>query len=192
MLGKPLQLGRGEEQIQHLMCNIVEITYVIPTGKLQYQFSYRILPTKQKSYPNLESIMIMKLVTESWRERKAEEKRAFEAGEITADDCYMDRLFPDSFIDRTEILLKAFTVAIKQCPTSASDFPQVMRNIETLVLGLNQINEDFDYGVIETGEREELCEFIDQVITSRGIDIEALAASKNCDRYELTDEWRDW
>lgn len=136
--------------------------------------------------------MAVKRSSEIWRERKAEEARQFAAGEITAEDRYLDELFPDDFIARVDILLKAFAEAIDQCATTASDFPRVMQSIQTLVLALNTVNEDFNEEVIETGEREDLCEFIDAVIIGRGIDIEALAAAQGCRRYELTDEWRDW
>lgn len=136
--------------------------------------------------------MPTKLPTAAWREQKTEEARKFEAGEITAAERYMDKLFPDAFIDRTDLLLKDFAAAINQCSAAAADFPRVMQNIQDVVLALNKINDDFELRVIETGEREELCEFIDSVIIERGIDIESLAASQNCTRYELTDEWRDW
>lgn len=136
--------------------------------------------------------MQIQLTTESWREAKTEERRKFEAGEISADDCYMEQLFPDEFIDRTEHLLKEFVASMDQCSSSPSDFPQVMQHVEVLVVALNKVNEDFDHGVIETNEREELCAFIDEVIIAKGIDIEALAASQNLGRHEITDEWRDW
>lgn len=136
--------------------------------------------------------MIVKLTTASWREQKAEERRALAAGEITADDCFMDQLFPDEFIDKAENLLKDFVAAIDQCPTSAQGFPQVMRGVETLVVALNRLNEEFDFEVIETDEREDLCAFIEETIIARGIDIEALAAAQNCSRHEITDQWREW
>ncbi len=136
--------------------------------------------------------MSVQLPTESWREHKAEEKREFEAGTITADDCYMERLFPDAFVDCTERLLKEFVISVELCSASTADYPLVMQNIETLVIALNKVNEDFDHGVTETDEREELCAFIDEVILAKGIDIEALAASQSCGRHELTDQWRDW
>jgi hypothetical protein len=134
----------------------------------------------------------MKLPTTAWREQKAEEARKFAAGEITAAECYMDKLFPDPFIDRTGLLLQDFAAAISRCSPTAAGFPPVMQHIQNVVLALNNINQDFDHRVIETGEREALCEFIDAVIIEQGIDIDALAASQNCTRYELTDEWRDW
>jgi hypothetical protein len=136
--------------------------------------------------------MSIELITQSWRQNKAEEQSAFAAGEISAEDCCMDRLFPEAFIDRTEALLKDLLASIAKCPIDASGFHQVMQSIETLVVGLNQINEDFDGEVIETGEREELCAFIDEVIAARGIDLDALAAFQGCGPGELTDPWRDW
>lgn len=137
-------------------------------------------------------MLTVKLTTDLWRERKAEEQRAFKAGEIAADDVVMDKLFPDEFIDKTELLLKDFIASIDQCSTSDHDFPHVMQCIEALVVSLNQVNEEFDFEVIETDEREELCAFIDDVIIAKGIDIEALAAAQNCGRHELTDQWREW
>ena len=67
-----------------------------------------------------------------------------------------------------------------------------MRNVEVLVVALNDINHDFDYNVIETDEREELCAYIDGVIMLKCIDIDALATFNRCGRHELTDRWREW
>ncbi|WP_137938065.1 DUF5713 family protein [Chitinivorax sp. B] len=136
--------------------------------------------------------MPVQLITQWWREQKEKERCALAAGEISADECHMDELFPDAFIEQTEQLLRAFIAEIDQCATTDTGFPRVMKGIEVLVLALNEVNDQFDGSVIETGEREALCDFIDQVIVNRGIDIEALAASQQCSRYELTDSWRDW
>ena len=136
--------------------------------------------------------MQVKLTTDTWRERKAEEKRERDAGEISADECILDQLFPDAFIDRTEHLLRVFASSIEGCSTLTNDYPKVMKTIEALVVALNKVNEDFDHKVIETGEREELCDFVDQVLIAKGIDIEDLAAFHGCEANALTDEWRDW
>jgi hypothetical protein len=136
--------------------------------------------------------MKVRIPTEYWRNRKAEERQRFLAGKIAAKDCFMEQLFPDEFIERTDALLKEFISSISTFSSTEADYSRVMAAIQLLVIELNKINDDFDGSVIETGEREELCEFIDNVIIERGIDIEALAASQDCDRNELTDEWRDW
>lgn len=129
---------------------------------------------------------------EYWRERKAEERSDFLAGKIPESDCYMERLFPDAFIEVTDLKLKAFAASIAACGLAAADYPRVMAAIMALVLELNEINNDFGGSVIETGEREALCQFIDDVIVAHGIDIAALAASQDCEVNELTDAWRDW
>jgi phosphomannomutase len=101
-------------------------------------------------------------------------------------------LFPDAFLDRAGKASTQYVAAIAACGTGADDYPKVMAAIEALVITLNEINDDFDGAVIETGEREEFCEFIDQVVLAHGIDIGALAAANDCDPAELTDQWRDW
>ncbi|BCB74790.1 hypothetical protein GCM10022251_79180 [Phytohabitans flavus] len=59
------------------------------------------------------------------------------------------------------------------------------------MLALNGVDEDFG-GHIDTITREELCEYIDDVLTATGVDVEALTARRGRDGSELTDEWRDW
>lgn len=57
---------------------------------------------------------------------------------------------------------------------------------KTAVLSLNRLNEEVE-GLIETGEREDLCELIDRV---------AIAARLNPKDYGggegIADEWREW
>ena len=130
--------------------------------------------------------------TECWNERKAEERRRLAAGEISEAECHKAQLFPDAFVERTDALLKEFVASTEQCSPSESDFHLIMESIETLVVALNQVNEDFDHSVIETDEREELCEFIDATVAARGVDLDKLAAFHGCGRHELTDQWRDW
>ena len=125
--------------------------------------------------------------------RKLDEKRAFEAGEITADECYMEQLFPDEFIDRTEPLLITFANEIKTISQQGiEDFAAISAAIKYTVLALNKINVEFDHAVIETDEREQLCQYIDDVMESVSIDLDRLAEHLNCGRHEITDEWREW
>jgi len=57
---------------------------------------------------------------------------------------------------------------------------------KTSVLSLNKLNDEIE-GLIETGEREDLCELIDQI---------TIAAELNPNNYAdgegLADKWRDW
>jgi len=45
-----------------------------------------------------EKPMSVQLPTQSWSERKADERREFAAGNIAEDDCFMERLFPDALL----------------------------------------------------------------------------------------------
>ncbi|MFD0582875.1 hypothetical protein [Dactylosporangium darangshiense] len=56
------------------------------------------------------------------------------------------------------------------------------------MLALNAIDDE--EGLIETGEREELYRFIEDVLTAAGIDVEALIARRGLDDAELTSPWR--
>lgn len=136
--------------------------------------------------------MSIQLPTQAWRERKNDETAQLQSGKISAEDCYMDELFPDEFIGQTEVVLLAFLDELDQAKSSPADLSMVSAAIKNAVLKLNKINDDFDGSVIETGEREELCLFIDEAIESKGYNIEQLAQSMDCNRFELTDAWRDW
>ncbi len=50
-----------------------------------------------------------------------------------------------------------------------------------VVIGLNELNEQFDY-FIETLEREELCEFIIKAANAADLETEE----------DITEEWREW
>ena len=134
--------------------------------------------------------MAVKLVTETWREDKAEEKRQFEAGEISEGELCLDQLFPDQFIADTEPLLLEFVSAIAK--TDALNYESVMNSIKSLVEKLNEINDRFDGEVIETGEREQLCQYIEDVISESAIDLDQYAKNRECDKSEITDLWREW
>ena len=134
--------------------------------------------------------MAVKLITQAWREDKAEERRDFEAGKITQDELCLDQLFTDQFIADTELLLTSFADAI--AGQDGSDFDRVTNTIKSLVENLNAINDKYDGEVIETGELEQLCQYIEDVISESSIDLDAYAHFMKCDRSEITDEWREW
>ena len=57
---------------------------------------------------------------------------------------------------------------------------------KTAILSLNKLNDKIE-GLIETGEREELCELIDQITRASGLNPKDFA-----DGEGIADEWRDW
>ena len=58
---------------------------------------------------------------------------------------------------------------------------------ETATLSLNDLNKETDWALIETGEREELCELMNEIAQAAGID-----HSKYGHGEGLASEWRDW
>ena len=64
-------------------------------------------------------------------------------------------------------------------PTDAA----IMEQVETLVLALNDLNEKVDYSMIETGEREAICEIIQE---------SAIACGLQEYGDDITEEWREW
>jgi hypothetical protein len=101
----------------------------------------------------------------------------------------MTALHPLPVIDATDDVLAQFETDVSALanPSDAA----VLRTVETVVLALNALNEEHGFP-IETGEREELCQFMDDLLTEAGIDAAALMDRQGRQRAELTDEWRDW
>jgi len=58
--------------------------------------------------------------------------------------------------------------------------------IKTSILSLNKLNSEID-GLIETGEREDLCELLDQITIASGLNPKDYA-----DGEGIADLWRDW
>jgi len=54
--------------------------------------------------------------------------------------------------------------------------------VKDLVLSLNQLNAKCDECLIETDQREEICEFISKVVADAKVDFTG----------DITEEWRDW
>ncbi|MEV8392726.1 MULTISPECIES: hypothetical protein [unclassified Streptomyces] len=86
--------------------------------------------------------------------------------------------------------MQSFEADVRALPSPSDE--QVFGTIRCVVLALNSINEEYGGAGYETGEREELCEYIDQSLTEHGIDVPALAARNGMGAHKITDEWRDW
>lgn len=55
-------------------------------------------------------------------------------------------------------------------------------HVKTLVLSLNSLNDSCDDCLIETDQREDICEFIQSVLSSANIHFEG----------DITETWREW
>lgn len=82
-----------------------------------------------------------------------------------------------------------FDELISNLITSGENAPeeQKVTYFEEAVLALNDLNDEQDGALIETGEREELCELIDQITVASGLDPDNFG-----DGGGIADEWRDW
>ena len=58
----------------------------------------------------------------------------------------------------------------------------ITSSVKDTILKLNALNEKCDYNIIETDQREDICELINAVITSKGHTVEE----------DITEEWREW
>jgi hypothetical protein len=65
--------------------------------------------------------------------------------------------------------------------------PKKLKKFEKAVVALNELNDQTEGALIETGEREELCELFNQVAIQAGID-----PTKYGDGEGPASEWRDW
>ncbi|WP_327684452.1 hypothetical protein [Streptomyces sp. NBC_00467] len=112
------------------------------------------------------------------------------AGTLNAEDAFLAELYPGSLLDATVDALDAFESELRTLH-GLSDH-EVFEAVERVVLARNVINDQHDGAAYETGEREELGDYIDQALTECGVDVPALTARHGMGRYEITDKWRDW
>ena len=91
-----------------------------------------------------------------------------------------DPPYTEQDISECSLMLDHF---IKDVAHSAhkSDFDQVKIKVREMVLSLNAFNEKHNHTIIETDQREGICELVDQVIEN--------ARHKVID--DITEEWRE-
>ncbi|GGR68079.1 hypothetical protein GCM10010169_09710 [Micromonospora fulviviridis] len=126
--------------------------------------------------------------TEKWGREVQDQKGRIAAGTLAEDDAYALHLWPEAFIAAVDTVLDAYEADVRSFSSPSDD--EVFASVERVVMALNAIDEE--HGRIETGEREKLCEYIDDVLTDAGIDVEGLTSRRDMERTELTDDWRDW
>ena len=109
---------------------------------------------------------IQKLPTIEWRKRK-------EQG---------DETFTDKAINQAETILTGY-LQILSMLTQQQKAAGIYNSVRKIVMAFNRFNEK-NNGVIETIEREEICDFINSVVRTTGLPIE--------EGIDLTAEWREW
>ncbi|MFC8968083.1 hypothetical protein [Streptomyces sp. NPDC057094] len=128
--------------------------------------------------------------TTSWRHGMAEEAEALAAGTLDPECACMAGLFPETLLTATDEVLDTFERELPDLDEASDE--AVFAVVERVVLALNAVNEVHDGAAFETCEREELCDYIDQSLTERGVDVVALTTRHGLGRYQITNQWRKW
>lgn len=134
--------------------------------------------------PTLKSVI--EKPSERWRSLAAEQEAAIAAGILLRGEAWAVALWPQEFIEAVDAALTAYEREVESLPAKTDE--AIWAAVERVVLALNAADE----ACIETDEREDLCEYIDQVLAAEGVDVGALTARRGFSRHELTDQWRDW
>ncbi|MED3931646.1 hypothetical protein ABEY43_09775 [Priestia megaterium] len=91
-----------------------------------------------------------------------------------------DEIFTAENIKATYEILDTYMNRLEGSLDKMSE-QDILEYVQQVVIGLNELNEQFDY-FIETLEREELCEFIIKAANAAGLETEE----------DITEEWREW
>jgi hypothetical protein len=76
-------------------------------------------------------------------------------------------------------LLEIFITAMSENNTNPA---LALDHVKALVLSLNVLNAQCQHSLIETGQREDICELIDLVLSVAGFDFSG----------DVTEQWREW
>lgn len=83
-------------------------------------------------------------------------------------------------IERCAAILDAF---IAKLHSAAGNAERIMLTVRDTVLNLNNLSKEVE-SLIETAQREDLCEFIELAAKVGGLDIDA--------GQDITEQWREW
>jgi hypothetical protein len=86
--------------------------------------------------------------------------------------------YPLAKVDECGRILDAFLAAVNK----ARDSLAIMAQVKSTVLALNALNDECDGALIETDQREQLCELILEAANTAG-----LATAD-----DITEQWREW
>lgn len=98
---------------------------------------------------------------------------------LFGDDPDDDAGYTQKHIDRCDAILTKYLAAIgkgKQTPQT------IMTSVKTAVVALNALNDRCDETLIETAQREMLCELIQRAAKDAGLKT----------KEDITEEWREW
>ncbi|MGW4386524.1 hypothetical protein [Streptomyces sp. NPDC004685] len=126
----------------------------------------------------------------TWRHGITGEAEELAAGTLDPECACMAGPFSEALLMATDEVLETFEGELSGLDEASDE--KIFSVVERVVLALNAVDESHDGAAFETDEREELCDYIDQSLTERGIDVVGLTARHGLGRYQLTDKWRKW
>jgi hypothetical protein len=133
------------------------------------------------------AVAMIERLTRQWRRETAEQQAAVAAGTMSPDEAYALTFFPPAFVAAVDAALDVYEqeIASLDAPTDEA----VWIAVERVVVALNGVDLAFGQR-IDTMTREELSEYIENVLGDTGIDVEALLERRGVD--EVAGQWRDW
>ena len=126
----------------------------------------------------------------AWRETKKDVAAEVAAG--TCEENWAEDLWPEAAVEAVDAVLADYEtdVAALAAGGRVPGDTDVLAAAERAVTRLNAV--DVEHVVIETTEREELCEYVEAVPEAHGVDVESMAARHGFDYGDLAGLWRDW
>jgi len=85
-------------------------------------------------------------------------------------------------IDRCDAILMTYLASVFE-PGVHADTKELMAAVEAAVLAINELNDDCDQSLVDTEQRDGLCDLICSAASQAG-----LAATG----FDITEEWREW
>lgn len=83
-------------------------------------------------------------------------------------------------IDKCGEILDNF---IEDLKNSNKDEKLIIKSVKKVILELNKLNDKCEGELIETDQREDLCQFIEDA---------SIVAGLTKPEYDITEEWREW
>ena len=98
-------------------------------------------------------------------------------------DSGFDAGYAQEHVDRCAEILEVFFDELSQVGGTDDRDAEIMEAVKTAVTELNALNEETDGSLIETDQREQLCEIIIASAQEAGLSTQG---------EDITEEWREW
>ena len=96
-------------------------------------------------------------------------------------ECGEDAAFSAFDVESCKMILKDYLDALAALTDPTDE--EIMEQVKQVVLALNELNEETEYALIETSEREAICILIQDAAEACGLRAEI---------DDVTEEWRDF